>query len=729
MKKVSELYPHIPRSLKQRKQQYRALVEEMPALVCRFLPDGTLIFVNEQYCRYFDKPREELEGHSFFVFIPENEHREIRERFQSLTPSNPVETHNQTVLLADGGPRWQRWTNRAIFDNQGQVVEYQAYGEDITDHHLAVEALRKSEAKFRRMIEQSHEGIALTDEQGLIIEWNQAMEQITGLAVDQVLGRPIWDVQYQTAPPAFKTIEFYDSLKTQILQALAAGGASWLGQMVEHIFTLLDGKQVFTQVVVFPIRTEKGVMLCSITNDISERRTIDAQIRLQSAALEAAANAIVITDREGKIIWANSAFTRLTGYSLEEALGASPSLLKSGQHGQEFYQQMWETILAGRVWSGEVTNRRKDGSHYIEEMTITPVKDTMGRISHFIAIKQNITERKRAEEGERVARRQTEMLRQALQALASDLDMNQVVDTLLVYLEKVVPYDTAFVLFQEKNTLKLKATHGQVDLAHARQECPLGENPLIQEIQRSKKAVVLLDVENDALGQCWRDLGPFHGCIGLPLLLGGKPLGYLIILSHQEGAYGEEEARIAQTFADQASIAIENARLYSQANFLAITDPLTEMYNRRHLFDLARQEIERVQRYGGELSIIMIDLDHFKQINDTYGHIVGDSVLRETARRIHQTIRTIDLAARFGGEEFVILMPETPLEGARKVAERLCVEISKAIMEVDGETIQITASLGVAELNEGASDLGSLLKRADEALYRAKDAGRNLVSI
>ncbi|MBN2548469.1 MAG: PAS domain S-box protein [Anaerolineales bacterium] len=729
MKKVSDLSPRLPRSMDQSEQLYRDLVEGMPALVCRFLPNGTLVYVNEQYCHYFGKTRLELDGYNFFEFIPEQEHAYIRQQLQSLTRSNPVESHTQMVILADGSQRWQRWTNRAIFDQQGQIAEYQAFGEDITEHHLAVEALRQSETKFRRMIEQFHEGIALTDEQGLIIEWNRAMEQITGLSASQALGKPIWDVQYQLAPPDKQTPASHQELKNQIELALQTGESAWLGQMVEHVFTLVDGEQVFAQFVVFPIRTEKGVMLCSITNDISERRLVDAQVRLQSVALEAAANAIVITNLGGKIIWANSAFTRLTGYSLEEALGASPSLLKSGRHGQEFYQQMWETILGGRVWSGEVTNQRKDGSFYIEEMTITPVTDSMGRISHFIAIKQDITERKRAEKGERAARRQTEMLRQALQALASDLDLEQVLDTLLVYLEKVVPYDAALVLYQERNLLKIKATHGAVDLSRARHECPMEDNPLVQQILGTKKAVVLQDVEQDALGQCWKQLGPFHGCIGLPLLLGGNPIGYLVILSCQPGAYGEEEAAIAQTFTDQATIAIENARLYSRANYLAVTDPLTELYNRRYFFDLARQEIERAQRYSAALSMIMIDLDHFKLINDTYGHIAGDSVLRQVAQRIHQAIRSIDLAARFGGEEFVILMPETPLEGARKVAERLCKEISGAVVEADGEAVQVTASLGVAELSREAADLGSLLKQADAALYRAKAAGRNQVSI
>lgn len=122
------------------------------------------------------------------------------------------------------------------------------------------------------------------------------------------------------------------------------------------------------------------------------------QIRLRTAALEAAANGMVITDKKGRIQWVNPAFTRLTGYSAAEALGQNPRILKSGVHSQPFYKQMWDTILSGQIWSGEVYNRRKDGSIYPEEMTITPIRSPEGEITHFVAVKQDVTERKQREE-------------------------------------------------------------------------------------------------------------------------------------------------------------------------------------------------------------------------------------------------------------------------------------------------------------------------------------------
>ncbi|MBI3483619.1 MAG: PAS domain S-box protein [Acidobacteria bacterium] len=132
--------------------------------------------------------------------------------------------------------------------------------------------------------------------------------------------------------------------------------------------------------------------------DITERKRAESQMLVQAAALESAANAIVITDRDGCITWVNPSFTRLTGFSAEEAIGKNPRILKSGQQEPAFYRQMWQTMLAGNVWRGEVINKRKDGTLYYEDMTITPVHDSTGEICHFVAIKQDVTSQKKAEE-------------------------------------------------------------------------------------------------------------------------------------------------------------------------------------------------------------------------------------------------------------------------------------------------------------------------------------------
>ena len=159
-----------------------------------------------------------------------------------------------------------------------------------------------------------------------------------------------------------------------------------------------------------------GYLLIGTDNTVREQA--EAQFHLQGAALNAAANAIVITDDAGVIEWVNPAFSDLTGYTAAEAVGKNPrDLVKSDHHDRAFHKNLWDTILSGHVWRGETVNRRKDGSLYTEEQTITPVRDSQGEISHFIAVKQDITERKRAEEAFRKGEeklRQSEILNRSL---------------------------------------------------------------------------------------------------------------------------------------------------------------------------------------------------------------------------------------------------------------------------------------------------------------------------
>jgi sigma-B regulation protein RsbU (phosphoserine phosphatase) len=155
-----------------------------------------------------------------------------------------------------------------------------------------------------------------------------------------------------------------------------------------------DGALLEVEVVGVPI-VQRGEIVGAVAlyEDVTERHRIEAQLKLAQAALQAAANAILICDRNGLISWVNPAFTQLTGYTLEDVRGQNMRLLKSGKHPLEYYQQLWQTILAGEVWHGQTINRRKDSTLYTEEQTIAPVRDEQGEITHFISVKQPLTPR------------------------------------------------------------------------------------------------------------------------------------------------------------------------------------------------------------------------------------------------------------------------------------------------------------------------------------------------
>ena len=166
-------------------------------------------------------------------------------------------------------------------------------------------------------------------------------------------------------------------------------------------------------------------------------------------------------------------------------------------------------------------------------------------------------------------------------------------------------------------------------------------------------------------------------------------------------------------------------RLFQRMQRLAERDALTGLANRRHLRAVGEEELRRANRFGHPLAVVMLDLDHFKQVNDRHGHAVGDDVLKETARRIRDSVREIDLPARYGGEEFAVLLPETGLETAREAGERVRRALSATPMPTRRGPVQVTASAGVAVVDAPADDLSAVFEAADKALYEAKSSGRN----
>jgi diguanylate cyclase (GGDEF)-like protein len=169
--------------------------------------------------------------------------------------------------------------------------------------------------------------------------------------------------------------------------------------------------------------------------------------------------------------------------------------------------------------------------------------------------------------------------------------------------------------------------------------------------------------------------------------------------------------------------------MMKELQLLASTDPMTKLFNRRYFSKVSQQIIHLAQRDGQDLSVIMLDIDKFKNINDTYGHDIGDSVIINLANQLLNTHRKSDISCRYGGEEFTILLPNTSIESAATVAETIRKNIENLKLDLQDKTLHFTVSIGVSSLNEGEEDLQKALKRADEALYKAKESGRNRVCV
>jgi diguanylate cyclase (GGDEF)-like protein/PAS domain S-box-containing protein len=301
---------------------------------------------------------------------------------------------------------------------------------------------------------------------------------------------------------------------------------------------------------------------------------VEQQLRLYAKVIENTLQAIIITDASGKIVFANEAFVKQTGYALEELKGQTPRILKSGKQDNQFYNELWSTLLEAGQWQGELWNRDKHGRLYYEILNISVIRDELGTLTNFVAISSDITTHK---------------------------------------------------------------------------------------------------LENEKL--------------------------------------------------EEVNVMLQQ---------LSSIDGLTSIANRRYFDESLEREWRRAIRKKTELSLVMIDIDHFKSFNDTYGHLSGDECIKSVAQVLNSSVnRPGDLAARFGGEEFVVMLPDTEPDGALKVA-RLIRDTIEALQITHGgspDNKYVTVSLGVATISpELKNDSKELVFAADQALYEAKENGRNRVS-
>lgn len=237
------------------------------------------------------------------------------------------------------------------------------------------------------------------------------------------------------------------------------------------------------------------------------------------------------------------------------------------------------------------------------------------------------------------------------------------------------------------------------------------------------------DASGDAPGAAWvLEPESIASQAAVPLRAGEEVLGVMIMASSTRRELSQIEMERLEVLGSQASLSLHNALLHEELERLSVTDRLTELYNHGFFQLRLEEEFQRSKRYGRPLSLIMIDIDDFKEFNDAYGHPRGDRVLKEVSTVIRSALRDVDVAARYGGEEFAVVLPETPCEGALQVAERIRAGVESVSHDVgDRMAVRMTVSVGVATFTGDAATSGELLEIADAAMYRGKRAGKNRV--
>lgn len=327
-------------------------------------------------------------------------------------------------------------------------------------------------------------------------------------------------------------------------------------------------------------------------------------------------------------------------------------------------------------------------------------------------------------------RRWAETLHQLSQALAASLDARTVASQLADHLGRMVEFNIAALFVEQGSEISLVGSRGLT----GSQERKLSVLPeqgvrLLAEFRHVRRPV-RFDRSYLPLDAFVEETPHIQQYLAVPIVSRAEELA-LLLLGRSDKSFGEQDVEIASAFARQALTALDNARLFAEVQNLGTTDSLTRVHNRRFFFEQAELEFTRSRRYQRDLALILLDADHFRDINDLYGQDVGDRVLKIIANMCRSNLRHFDFIGRYSGESFIILLPETKLNVAADVADRLrkCVEDMR--VETHRGELRVTASVGVAVNHNGeeAKDLSALINRADMALYEAKRGGRNRVVV
>jgi diguanylate cyclase (GGDEF)-like protein/PAS domain S-box-containing protein len=589
---------------------HKAFHSSPDAILISRLRDGRLIEVNEGFCRITGYSRQEALANSSISLGLWNNPKDRERVVDTLREKQQIREQEFEFRTKSGGKIYGLVSGEIIF--LGDEAHVISIVHDISEQKRAESALRQSEQKFRGVIEQSWDGIIVTDEQGLITEWNQAMERIMGLKASQTIGKPVWDIQFQMGIEAIKTPQRYQQIKSITMSLLESGQALSVKRLIDTEIAHPDGTRRFIQSAIFPIQTEQGFMLCSVIRDITERKMSEELTRLRLRLWEYAAD---------------HPLEKLMQKALDEigALTGSPI-------GFYHFVEADQKTLSLQAWS-------------------------------------------------------TRTLAEFCQAEGRGLHYN--IDEAGVWVE---------AFYERKPVI-----HNDYASMAGSKGLPEGHAEVIRELV-------------------------------VPVIREGRVVSILGV-GNKPSPYNEADVELVASMADIIWTIVERKRaeeriqqLNSQLEILAMTDALTGALNRRSFFERGEEEFKRFLRYQVPFSLLMLDIDGFKKINDEYGHAAGDQALRCFVKTLQGNIRDTDLLARLGGEEFGILLSNTDALNASIAAGKLRRAIEDQPCSINGgRAVCVTVSIGVASANNREVGFEMILKNADVALYRAKNKGRNKV--
>lgn len=455
-----------------------------------------------------------------------------------------------------------------------------------------------------------------------------------------------------------------------------------------------------------------------ISVGIFKFRLFDLVPIARHAIVESMSEGVLVLDAQGRLADINPAAEKLLNVAPENVLGKPAS----------YVLRDWPALrmCLENSKDTQVEIQVSDDLPRYFEVRIRSLYNLRKKPSGRMLVFNDITTRRLA--GKELTRQNEELdaVNRISLAIASGLDVEQTIKALREQCNSIVPMDIFYVaLYDEQRGLISVPLHYERGHYATGLLRDINEHPgTIGNVIRTRKTIYLSDQVKPVTGPLKSQPDTERRAksyVGIPLTVRDKVVGVMSIQSYRPAAYREEQIHLLERVAVHAAIAIENARLHAEVQRLAIIDELTNIYNYRGLVELGSREVERARRFNHPLAVLFFDIDDFRNFNNQYSHTTGNIVLRAVVETISNVLRTVDVFARYGGDEFVIILPETDLEGARQTAKKVYDSVAAYSIATPYGKLSVTVSIGVAALTDDLRDFTSLIDKANNAEHLAKE--------
>ena len=517
------------------------------------------------------------------------------------------------------------------------------------------------------------DAIIQVNAQGVIISWSQQAETLFGWSKTEAEGQVM---RLLIFPERYRKLQLKGTGKF-----IGTGKGRLVNTRFEIDMLNRAGVEFPVELSISPVKTVNGIEFSAFIRDLSERKKVESSLRKLSLAVEQSPSSIIITDSAANVEYANQAFLNTTGYKTKEIIGKNFKMFDIKEVEKEANDKMWEYLSNGNIWQGELSSQKKDGSEYIESVLISPVRQKSGEITHYLAIKEDITEKKQAE------------IELGIAAIAFEAQ------------EGIMVTDA-------ENTI-LRVNKAFTKITGYSSDEVIGKKPDLLSSGRQDQAFY-----SDMWATITRT-GSWQGELWNQHKQGTIYPEWLTITARKDK--NKKTTHYVGIFTDITKFKAAEEKIKQ----LAFYDPLTQLANRRKLIDRLEHGVAMCLREGSNLAVLMLDLDRFKIVNDNFGHQAGDELLQQVGSRINKRLRKTDLLARLGGDEFVVLLEDiSHADDAARVAEEIISDLARPFQLNKAKDVRIGTSIGISLYPEHADTIEALMDHADMALYQAKDRGR-----